>query len=171
MVQGRLDYCNSLLHLSSSDNLQKLQRIQNSLARIVTGKHRHKHVTPILARLHWLPVKISCPLQIITSSHHFQRSLHTTAKLPGRVHHVYLVEISGQAITNGYTYIETNWSSPTVPSATQHRPFGMDFLLQSLPPVHWNFSNGRSKLNCTIVRLTVTDSWPPALKILPIVND
>jgi len=41
------------------------------------------------------------------------------------------------------------------------------FLLQSLPPVHWNISNGRSKLNCTVVRLTVTDTWPPALKILP----
>jgi len=58
MVQGRLDICNSLLHLSSSANLHKLQRIQNSLARIVTSKHRHKHITPIFARLHWLPVKI-----------------------------------------------------------------------------------------------------------------
>ena len=55
----------------------------------------------------------------------------------------------------------------TVPSATQHRPFGMDFLLQLLPPVHWNVSNGHSKLNCTVVRLTETDLWPPALKILP----
>jgi len=43
----------------------------------------------------------------------------------------------------------------------------MYFLLQSLPPVHWNISNSRSKLNCTIVRLTVTDTWPPAHKILP----
>ena len=32
---------------------------------------------------------------------------------------------------------------------------------------HWCISNGRSNLNCTIVRLTVTDSWPPALMILP----
>ena len=39
--------------------------------------------------------------------------------------------------------------------------------LWSEPAVHWNISNGRSKLNCTIVLLTVTDSWPPALKILP----
>jgi len=37
----------------------------------------------------------------------------------------------------------------------------------TLPPVHWNISNGHSKLNYTVVRLTVTDSWPPALKILP----
>ena len=79
----------------------------------------------------------------------------------------YLIEISGQAITNGYTYLGTNWSSQTVPSTTQHRPFGMDFLLLLLPPVHWNISNGRSKLNCTVVRLTETDLWPPALKILP----
>ena len=63
--------------------------------------------------------------------------------------------------------MSTNWSSPTVPSATQQRPFGMDFLLHLLPPVHWNISNGRSKLNCTVVRLTVTDSWRPALMILP----
>ena len=52
-------------------------------------------------------------------------------------------------------------------SATQHRPFGMDFLLLLLPPVQRHISNGRSKLNCTVVRLTETDSWPPALKILP----
>jgi len=45
-------------------------------------------------------------------------------------------------------------SSPT----EQHRPFGMEFLFQLRPPVHWNISNGRSKLKCTIVRLTVTDS-------------
>jgi len=75
------------------------------------------------------------------------------------------------SITNGYTYLETNWSSQTVPSATQHRPFGMDFLLQSVLPVHWNISNGRWELARSIVRLTVTDTWHPALKILPIVND
>jgi len=68
MVQGRLDYCNSLLHLSPSANLHKLQRIQNSLARIVTGKHRHEHITPVLARLHWLPVKyrVHFKLAVIT---------------------------------------------------------------------------------------------------------
>jgi len=32
-------------------------------------------------------------------------------------------------------------------------------------------SNDRSELNCTIVHLTVTDSWPLALMIFPVVND
>ena len=64
-VQRRLDYCNSLVYLSSSANLHKLQRIQNSLARTVTCKHRHEHITPVLARLHWLPVHFK--LAVITS--------------------------------------------------------------------------------------------------------
>jgi len=53
------------------------------------------------------------------------------------------------------------------PLAMQHRPFATDSQLQSPSLVHWHISNGRSKLNCKIVCLTVTDSWPHALMILP----
>jgi len=56
MVQGRLDYCNAVLYATSAAILHKLQRIQNSLARIVTGIYKHEHMTPVLAKLHWLPV-------------------------------------------------------------------------------------------------------------------
>ena len=56
MVGARLDYCNSVLYGASKSNLQKLQRVQNSLARIVTGTRRIEHITPVLARLHWLPI-------------------------------------------------------------------------------------------------------------------
>ena len=53
MIGARLDYCNSILHGTSLSNIQKLQ---NSLARIVTGTRRSEHITPVLARLHWLPL-------------------------------------------------------------------------------------------------------------------
>ena len=43
MVQGRLDYCNAVLYATSAANLHKLQHIQNSLARIVTGIYKHEH--------------------------------------------------------------------------------------------------------------------------------
>jgi len=68
MVQGRLDYCNSVLHLTSAANIRKLQRIQNSLARIVTGTRRSDHITPVLARLHWLPIesRVQFKLAVIT---------------------------------------------------------------------------------------------------------
>jgi len=37
-------------------NIQKPQRAQNSIARIVTGTRRSEHITPVLARLHWLKI-------------------------------------------------------------------------------------------------------------------
>lgn len=57
IVSSRLDYCNSLLFGITDCNINKLQRAQNSLARIVTNSGSRCHITPILAELHWLPVK------------------------------------------------------------------------------------------------------------------
>jgi len=56
IVSAKLDYCNSLLFGITKASVAKLQLIQNSLARLVTGKHRFDHITPVLADLHWLPV-------------------------------------------------------------------------------------------------------------------
>ena len=56
MVGARLDYCNAVLYGTSKSNIQKLQRVQNSLARIVTGTRRSDRITPVLARLHWLKI-------------------------------------------------------------------------------------------------------------------
>ena len=59
MVAGRLDYCNAVLYGTSSANIDKLQRLQNMLARVVTNTRRRDHitVTPVLADLQWLPVR------------------------------------------------------------------------------------------------------------------
>ena len=56
MVDVQLDYCNSVLYGMLATNLNKL-RVQNSAARIVTGSRRCEHALPILAELHWLPIK------------------------------------------------------------------------------------------------------------------
>ena len=37
--------------------LSKMQCIQKSATRIVTGKRLHDHISPILNELHWLPVE------------------------------------------------------------------------------------------------------------------
>jgi len=55
-VRNRLDYCNSLLY-GVSDELLKLQVIQNAAARVVTGARKFDHITLVLCELHWLPVR------------------------------------------------------------------------------------------------------------------
>ena len=50
-------YCNSLYNGISQANLNKIQRIQNTLARVVTNTSKFEHITPILKKLHWLPIK------------------------------------------------------------------------------------------------------------------
>ena len=42
---------------SHKTNLNKLQRIQNSLARVITNTSKYQHITPTLKKLHWLPIK------------------------------------------------------------------------------------------------------------------
>jgi hypothetical protein len=56
IVQSRLDYCNSLFFGTSQHNIRKLQRIQNTLARIVVGHPLAASSSELLYNLHWLPV-------------------------------------------------------------------------------------------------------------------
>jgi len=68
IVSTRIDYCNSLLHGTTEKNLHKLQRVQNALARVVTGSARRNHIQPVLKELHWLPVaqRVQYKVAVIT---------------------------------------------------------------------------------------------------------
>ena len=57
LVSSKLDYCNSLCSGISQTNHNKLQRIQNPLARVITNTSKSQHITPTLKKLHWLPIK------------------------------------------------------------------------------------------------------------------
>ena len=69
IVSSRLDYCNSVLAGISDANLKKLERVQYSLARVVTGMpvYSRDHMMPVLAKLHWLPICIRVSFKIATT--------------------------------------------------------------------------------------------------------
>ena len=56
-VTSRLDYCNSLLALLPAYVIEKLQRVQNSAARLVKRIPVRASITAHRRNLHWLPVK------------------------------------------------------------------------------------------------------------------
>ena len=45
--------------------LQKLQRVQNTAARLICNISRFDHITPVLVDLHWLPVKFRIDFKIL----------------------------------------------------------------------------------------------------------
>ena len=56
-ISSRLDYCNSLLYEIPEYQTRKLQRVMNASARLIYRAHKFCHMTPLLAELHWLPVR------------------------------------------------------------------------------------------------------------------
>ena len=65
-ILSQLDYCNCLLMGTPNSVIQPLQKIQNFAARLVLLAPHHHHWTPLLEKLHWLPIsecikyKVTC---------------------------------------------------------------------------------------------------------------
>ena len=55
-VTSRLDTNNSILYNIPDYEIYRLQKLQNSAARLLSSISRRQHITPILFKLHWLPV-------------------------------------------------------------------------------------------------------------------
>jgi hypothetical protein len=65
-ILSRLDYCNSLLVHVDEGQLDRLQRIQNHAARIILRKRKRDHATPLLCKLHWLPIRARISYKLST---------------------------------------------------------------------------------------------------------
>ena len=64
IVDSRLNYCNALLTGMSETNFIKLEWVQNNLAHVITGANRRDHITPVLAKLHWLLIRAKVTFKI-----------------------------------------------------------------------------------------------------------
>ena len=66
LVLSRIDYCNSLLAGLPQCLLKKIQYVQNAAAKMIFRAPKSDHVSPLLQKLHWLP--ISCRIEHKMSS-------------------------------------------------------------------------------------------------------
>ena len=57
IVTSRVDYCNSLLYGLPASQLNKVQRVLNTAARLVCCAPRFSDITPMTYELHWPPLK------------------------------------------------------------------------------------------------------------------
>jgi len=58
-----------VLYGIADNQLQRLQSVQNTAARLVTGTQRTEHITPVLQSLHWLPVRQRIIYKLATLVH------------------------------------------------------------------------------------------------------
>ncbi|XP_071153751.1 uncharacterized protein [Mytilus edulis] len=65
LLTSRLDYGNALLYGLPATSIQRLQRVQNTAARVITRKRKYDHKTPIFKSLHWLPVTYRCQYKLL----------------------------------------------------------------------------------------------------------
>ena len=75
---SRIDYCNVLLAGITSEKLQRLQRLENTCARVIALTPRMTHIRPVLKALHWLPVKERIEFKVLV---HTYRALHDSSPL------------------------------------------------------------------------------------------
>ena len=83
IITSRLDYCNALLYGTSAINIARLQRIQNTAARLIMRSPRSDSATPLLRELHWLPIVCRVDFKLLVFTY---KAMHNDAP-------VYLCEL------------------------------------------------------------------------------
>ena len=57
LISHRMDYCNSLFYNMDKSNLEKLQKVQNTAARLIVRKKKRESISSTIKDLHWLRVE------------------------------------------------------------------------------------------------------------------
>ena len=64
-IASRLDYCNSILYGTSRENMYKLQKLQNSAAKLILGQRKRDSASEALRELHWLNVESRITFKVL----------------------------------------------------------------------------------------------------------
>ena len=109
-IASKLDYCNALLYGLPKYQLQRLQYVQNTAARVVLQVSKFQHITPVLCELHWLPIQYRIIFKILLLVY---KSLNGTSpsylaqKLHYRSHTRSLRSVSNELLMQPRLYTKT----------------------------------------------------------------
>jgi len=145
---SRLDYANSVLTGISVRNIHRLQRVQNSLARVVTRSTTNS--TSALNSLHWLPIRQRNGYKLATIGI-VHRSLHNACpQYLSSLLHTYTptCQLRSACLNLFSPNLVPRLLSPPAPAPLFGTPFLLIFdLLTPTPP-----SNPISKLTCSVLQ-------------------
>ena len=82
LVTSSLGVGNALLYRLPLKQIQRLQKVQNWTARLIDAAMKYSHATPLLMKLHWLPIPVRVEFKILLLTH---REL--TGHAPGYIEH------------------------------------------------------------------------------------
>ena len=68
-VHSHIDFCNIRFYGLFKYSIHHLQKVQNTVARIVKNLSHFLHVTPALKSLHWLPILYRINFKICCITH------------------------------------------------------------------------------------------------------
>ena len=83
LISCRLDYCNYIVYNVPRSKTDRLQRLQNQCARILTKSPCREHITPVLRKLHWLKIqdRIIYKMLMITYKSYYNMAPHSLCEL------------------------------------------------------------------------------------------
>ena len=145
LVVSRMDYCCSLLSGAPLNQIQRLQRVQNNAARIITRVGRSDHISSVLAALHWLPCDFRIKFRILI---YVFKCLHQLAPC-------YLRELVH--IYQPLRPLRSSSDTSTLSTRPSHKRVGNQ-AFSLFAPVLWN------KLPADIRHLSSLSSFKSALK-------
>lgn len=145
LVTSRIDCGNALLAGLPAVQLEKIQRVQNTAARVICGARKHEPITPVLKRLHWLPIKFRIQYKILLLTF---KALHGLAP-------DYIIELL--TVYQPQRTLRSNRNRTLVVPRTKQRSYG-DRAFSAVAPKLWN------ALPVDLSAIDTLDSFKSSLK-------